>query len=249
MDLSGKGALVTGGSGDLGRAIAMRLASRGAWVAITYANRRDLAEGLVSELRSTGVGALAVQLDQATTEDPPQVIQAVIGSWGRLDILVNNAAWNIGVPFPDLEAMTPDLWDRIHATNLRGPFLLARAGATHLRAGGGRILNIASVAGLNPDGSSIAYATAKAGLIHLTRCLAVALAPDVAVNCIEPGFMDGTRMAARVPPSVAATHQSRALLGRTASCDDVAGLAVAICSSEGATGQVIAVDGGMFVHS
>jgi len=80
-DLSGKGALVTGGSGDLGRAIAMRLASRGAWVAITYANRRDLAEGLVSELRSTGVGALAVQLDQATTEDPPQVIQAVIESW------------------------------------------------------------------------------------------------------------------------------------------------------------------------
>ena len=113
---------------------------------------------------------------------------ASCGSWG-VDILVNNAAWNIGIPFTDLDALTPEIWDCVLATNLRGPYLLARACAPHLRAHrAGRIVNIASVGGLYPASSSIAYSASKAGLIHLTRCLAVALAPSVTVNCIAPGL-------------------------------------------------------------
>ena len=123
---------------------------------------------------------------------------------GRLDILVNNAGWNISIPFPDLETLDAAVWDRLFSTNLRGPYLLCRAAAPELKASGaGRIVNIASVAGLQPGGSSIGYATSKAGLIHLTRCLAVALAPEVSVNCVAPGLMDGTRMTSRLRPEVA----------------------------------------------
>src|SRR4029450_13557519 len=116
------------------------------------------------------------------------------GHFGRIDILVNNAAWNIAIPFADLDALTLEIWDRVHETNLRGPFLLSRSFASELRLHkAGRIVNIASLAGLAPGGSSIAYAASKAGLIHLTHCLAIALAPDVTVNCIPPGLVQATQ--------------------------------------------------------
>jgi 3-oxoacyl-[acyl-carrier protein] reductase len=131
-------------------------------------------------------------------------------------------------------------------TNLRGPYLLSRALAPHLRAHrAGRIVNIASLAGLYPGGSSIAYAASKAGLIHLTRCLAVALAPDVTVNCIAPGLVEGTRMAQRLPDEVAEMARSQAVLGRTGSAQDIAEQAVTFCRAESVTGQVLVIDGGM----
>jgi 3-oxoacyl-[acyl-carrier protein] reductase len=111
-----------------------------------------------------------------------------VGTFGRVDMLVNNAAWNIGIPFPDLDALTAEIWDRVLEISLRGPYLLARALAPQLRAhGAGRIVNIASAGGLYPAGSSIAYSVSKAGLIHLTRCLAVALAPEVTSTASPPG--------------------------------------------------------------
>ena len=100
----------------------------------------------------------------------------IAAEWQQLDILVNNAAWNIGIPFPNLDELNADIWDRVLETNLRGPFLLARAGAKLLQAGDGHIVNISSAGGISP-GSSIAYSSSKAGLNHLTRCLAVAMAP------------------------------------------------------------------------
>jgi len=180
-------------------------------------------------------------------------------------LTVNNAAWNIGIAFPDLDALSADVWDRMLETNLRGPYLLARAFAPHLRAhGSGRIVNIASAAGLFPGGSSIAYASSKAGLIHLTRCLAVAayasskaglihltrclavaLAPEIAVNCIAPGLVEGTRMAQRLPEKVAQSARRQAVLGRTASAQDIAGQVVTYCRAESVTGQVLVIDGGM----
>jgi 3-oxoacyl-[acyl-carrier protein] reductase len=163
-----------------------------------------------------------------------------------MDILVNNAAWNIGIAFPDLDTLTAEVWDRVLETNLRGPYLLARAFAPHLRASGtGRIVNIASVAGLYPGGSSMAYACSKAGLIHLTHCLAVALAPGIAVNCIAPGLVEGTRMAQRLPQIQAEGARRQAVLGRTASAQDIAEQTVAFCRAESVTGQVLAIDGGM----
>jgi 3-oxoacyl-[acyl-carrier protein] reductase len=111
--------------------------------------------------------------------------------------------------------------------------------------GGGRIVNISSLAGLYPAGSSIAYAASKAGLIHLTRCLAVALAPNVTVNCIAPGLVEGTRMAQRLPEAVARMARREAVLGRTASAQDIAQQVVTFCQAESVTGQVLVIDGGI----
>ena len=168
-----------------------------------------------------------------------------MGRFGRIDILVNNAAWNIGIPFRDLDALTADIWDRVLETNLRGPFLLCRAFAPELRRHkAGRIINIASIAGLAPAGSSIAYAAGKSALIHLTHCLAVAMAPDVTVNCIAPGLVEGTRMAERLPEEVKQSARSQVILGRTGSAEDIARMAVAYCRADSVTGQTIVVDGG-----
>ena len=146
MELQGRIALVTGGSGDIGAAIARALAQAGASVAVSYVGQRERAEKVAAEVTALGRRAWTVRLDQADAALPEHVIAATVAHFGRLDVLVNNAAWNIGIPFADLETLTPEIWDRMYATNVRGPFLLARAAARPLREqGGGRIVNIASV--------------------------------------------------------------------------------------------------------
>jgi 3-oxoacyl-[acyl-carrier protein] reductase len=246
MDLTGKTSFVTGGSGDIGGTIARELAAAGADVVISYIAHPEGAAATVDAVRAAGRRGLAVQLDQRDAAAIDAVVGSVVGQFGRLDILVNNAAWNIGIAFSALDALTAEIWDRVLETNLRGPYLLARAFAPHLRAHhAGRIVNIASVAGLFPGGSSIAYAASKAALIHLTRCLAVALAPDVTVNCIAPGLVEGTRMAQRLPQEMAQLARRLAVLGRTASAKDIAQQVVTFCRAESVTGQVLVVDGGM----
>ena len=245
MDLNGKVAFVTGGSGDIGRAIAEALAASGADVAVSYLGEADRAAAVVEAVRRAGRQGHAVQLDQRDPKSIDLCLEKVMGHFGRIDILVNNAAWNIGIPFADLEALTPEIWDRVHETNLRGPFLLSRLFASELRRHkAGRIINIASLAGLAPGGSSIAYAASKAGLIHLTHCLAVALAPDVTVNCIAPGLVEGTRMAERLPEAMKQLARTQAVLGRSGSPDDIAQIAVAYCRADSVTGQTVVVDGG-----
>ena len=249
MDLKDRVALVAGGTGLLGTAIARALAGAGADIAITYLERSDAARETCAVVEALGRRAWSVALDQTRAEAIAPAVEAVKGHFGKIDILVNNAAWNISIPFPDLEALDAAVWDRLFATNLRGPYLLARAAAPHLKASGsGRIVNIASVAGLNPGGSSIAYATSKAGLIHLTRCLAVALAPQVSVNCVAPGFMEGTRMSSRLRPEMAEGARQRAVLKRAASVEDVADQVLAFCRSDSVTGQVLNIDAGVFFH-
>ena len=245
MELAGRVALVTGGSGDLGSAMCRALARRGMDVAVTYVGERDRAEHVAAEVKQAGCRGWAIQLDQSSATMPDEVVAATAAHFGRLDVLVNNAAWNIGIPFPDLEALTPDIFDRMYATNLRGPYLLARAAArTMLARGEGRIVNIASIGGLYPASSSIAYSSMKAGLIHLTRCLAVALAPRVLVNCIAPGLIEGTRMAGRLPAAVRDAALERAVLKRGTSVADVAEQVVEFCRTESTTGQVLPVDAG-----
>jgi len=245
MDLRGTSAFVTGGSGDIGSTIAKSLAAAGADVAVGYVGHAEGARATVDAIAAIGRRSVAVQLDQREPASIEDAVHAVLSQFSRLDILVNNAAWNIGIRFPDLEALTAEIWDRVHETNLRGPYLLARACAPHLREHkSGRIVNIASVAGVSPVGSSIAYAASKAGLIHLTRCLAVALAPDIAVNCIAPGLVEGTRMAQRLPEEMARSARRHAVLGRTASATDIAAQTVAFCKAESITGQVLVIDGG-----
>jgi len=150
--------------------------------------------------------------------------------------------------FADLDGLTPEVWDRALNTNLRGPFLMTRAATPHLkRQDQGRIVNISGVPGLVPAGS-IALAVSKAGLIHLTRCMAVALAPSITVNCIAPGLMEGTRMFARVPPTRVAAVKEQAALKRTTSAEDVARQVLVFCQSDSVTGQTQVIDSGGFFH-
>jgi 3-oxoacyl-[acyl-carrier protein] reductase len=249
MQLTGRAALVTGGSGDLGTAICRALAAAGCDVAVAYVGNRDGAAKTCQLVEGLGRRAHAVQLDQADAGAIDPAVDEAARQLGRLDVLVNNAAWNIGIPFPQLDDLTVEIWDRVQDTNVRGPFLLARAAARHMRAhGGGRIVNIASVAGLQPGGSSIAYACSKAALIHLTRCLAVALAPAITVNCVAPGLIEGTRMAKRLPQAVVDGARQRVVLGRTSDMDDIARQVVTFCQADSVTGQTTVVDGGMAFH-
>ena len=246
MDLAGKVAFVTGGSGDIGAGIAKALAAAGVDVAVSFVGHREGASTTADAVRAAGRRSAIVQLDQRDPQSIESSVEEVTKALGRVDILVNNAGWNIGIPFTDLEALTLDVWNRVHETNLRGPYLLSRAFAPQLRAhGAGRIVNIASVGGLRPSSSSIAYSASKAGLIHLTRCLAVALAPTVTVNCVAPGLVEGTRIAGRLPEAVAAGARRQAVLGRTASIADIADQVVGFCRAESVTGQCLVVDGGM----
>jgi 3-oxoacyl-[acyl-carrier protein] reductase len=249
MDLKGKVALVAGGTGLLGTAIARAVALAGADVAITYLERKDAARETCAVVEGLGRKAFSVALDQTKDEQIGPAVEAAKKHFGKIDILVNNAGWNVSIPFPDLDALDAATWDRLFSTNLRGPYLICRATAPHLKAtGSGRIVNIASVAGLNPGGSSIAYATSKAGLIHLSRCLAVALAPGVTVNCVAPGLMDGTRMTSRLRPEQVQGALQRAVLKRAATVEDVADQVLAFCKSDSVTGQTVNIDAGVFFH-
>src|SRR5213595_385866 len=202
MDLNGAVALVTGGNGGLGQRICHALAKEGAHVAVMYAQSRDEAEGVARELTSRHqINAAAFGCDITDSHAVEQVVDDVTKRFGRIDILVNDAAYNKSIPFPDLDALTLEVWDKIMAVNLTGPLRLIKAVAPIMKAQQqGRIVNISSTAGLGPSGSSIAYAVSKAGLIHLTKCMAVALAPEVLVNCVAPGLLEGTRATANLRP-------------------------------------------------
>lgn len=245
-ELEGKVSLVTGGSGDIGSAIAKRLGQSGSNVVITYVGAEDLASQTVDEIKAEGGNASALRLDQRDPNEIEAIISQISQDQGRLDILVNNAAWNIGIPFPNLEELTAEIWDRVLETNLRAPFLLARAAASLLKAdGGGHIVNISSAGGISPGSSSIAYSSSKAGLNHLTRCLAVAMSPDVAVNCVAPGLVENTRMANRLPDAVSNAARKQAILGKVGQTEDIAEQVLTFVTSTSVTGQTIVIDGGL----
>src|SRR5712691_4581298 len=156
---------------------------------------------------------------------------------------------NQWVEFADLDGMTDELWNRILPTNLTGPWLCAKAVAPIMqRHRRGRIVSVASIAGLRPSGSSIAYCIAKAGVIHLTRCLAVALAPHVLVNAVAPGLMEGTGMTVNLSQEFIDSTKEVSALGRSAKLEDVAAQIVAFARSDTITGQTVPVDAGVVFH-
>src|SRR6201989_2152241 len=250
MDLKSVVALVTGGNGGLGQRICHALAREGAHVALMYAQSRDQAESVAGELTSRyQVNARAFACDITDGAAVDRLVGEVVKAFGRLDVLINDAAYNVSIPFGDLDNLTPEVWDRIMAVNLTGPMRLTRAAAPVMKAHGrGRIVNIASVAGLSPTGSSIAYAVAKAGLIHLTRCMAVALAPETLVNCVAPGLLDGTRATANLRSEQIERSASSALLKKPADKDDCADMVVTMCRTETMTGQTVVIDAGRIFH-
>jgi len=250
MELRGAVALVTGGNGGLGQRICHKLAEEGVHVAVMYAQSRDQAEGVARDLTSRHqVNAAAFQCDITDDADVAKIVEDVAKRFGRIDILVNDAAYNKSVQFADLDGLTMEVWDKIIAVNLTGPMRLIKAVAPVMKAQGrGRIVNIASVAGIGPTGSSIAYAVSKAGLIHLTKCMAVALAPDVLVNCVAPGLLEGTRATANLRPEFIAQGAATSLLKKPADKDDCADMVVTMCRSETMTGQTTLIDSGRYFH-
>jgi 3-oxoacyl-[acyl-carrier protein] reductase len=250
MDLRGATALVTGGNGGLGQRICHALAKEGVHIAVMYARSHDQAESVVGELTSRHqINAAAFGCDITDSAAVQQVVGDVTGRFGRLDILVNDAAYNIAIPFPDLDNMTMEEWDKIIAVNLTGPMRLMKTVAPVMKGQGrGRIVNISSVSGIGPTGSSIAYAVSKAGLIHLTRCMAVALAPETLVNCVAPGLLEGTRATANLRPEFIERSASTSLLKKAADKDDCADMVVTMCRTETMTGQTIVIDSGRYFH-
>ncbi|HLY91408.1 MAG TPA: SDR family oxidoreductase [Acetobacteraceae bacterium] len=250
MELRGAVALVTGGNGGLGQRICHALAKEGVHVAVMYAQSREQAEGVARELATSyQINAAAFPCDITDSGAIAKLLQDVAQRFGRIDILVNDAAYNKAIPFTDLDSLTEDVWDKIMAVNLTGPMRLTKAIAPIMkRQGRGRIVNISSVAGLGPQGSSIAYAVSKAGLIHLTRCMAVALAPETLVNCVAPGLLEGTRATANLRPEMIERSASSSLLKKAADKDDCADMVVTMCRTETMTGQTIVIDSGRTFH-
>jgi len=250
MDLKGAVAVVTGGNGGLGQRICHALAKEGAHIVVVCARSIDDAERVAGEMIAQhGVQAAALACDVTQPAQLKTLVDDVVKRFGRLDILVNDAAYNKAIPFPDLDGLTTEEWTKIIDVNLTGPMHAIKAVAPVMKSQGrGRIVNIASIAGLMPGGSSIAYAVSKAGLIHLTRCMSVALAPEVLVNCVAPGLLEGTRATANLSNTQIEKSASGSLLKRAADKDDCADQVVVMCRTETMTGQTMVIDSGRYFH-
>ena len=185
--LLGKTALITGGARRLGRAIALDLAEAGADVAITFRNSAREAQHTVIDLGSFGVRAVALRCDVTDEKSVRSAIKETVKELGGIDILVNNAANYETAEFGEL---TLEQWDAIFASNTRGPFLVSREALKHLRERRGKIINMGSLGGLRPWASHAHYCSSKAAVHMLTKVMAKALAPEIAVNCVAPGMID-----------------------------------------------------------
>ena len=192
MDITGKVAVVTGSSSGVGEATAKLLASLGASVVVNYMHGVDAAEQIVAQIQAGGGQAIAVQADIRSDADCRRLIESAVDEYGALQILVNNAGMTHFIAHDDLEAVTDEVWDDIIGANLRGVFNCCRAAAPHMRAAGeGAIVNVSSVAGAGGGGSCIPYAASKAGVNVITKSLARVLGPEIRINTIAPGFIEG----------------------------------------------------------
>lgn len=245
MDLTDCKALVTGGGGGLGRYVLEALAQAGVDIAVAYNASKQRAEDAAQVVLAAGRTAHCVPLDLGNAESIHAGVTTAAESLDGLDILINNAGVAGGIPFDEL---TIEELDRQLTLNVRGPLLVARAAAPHLKKSGkGRIVNVGSVIGLTSSVSdpAIGPVLSKGCMIPLTRYLAAALAPDVLVNCVAPGLMEGTLMSGGASEAYVQQWRDKSLLGRTTSHTDVANQIVQFCRSDSVTGQTLVVDGGI----
>ncbi len=245
IDLSGKTAVVTGGSRGIGRAIALRLATQGADVCISYRGNTAAAEATVAEMAAMGRTAFAVQGDVAEPDAAKSLIDAALARLERIDILVNNA----GITRDDLiMRMKPDDWNDVIATNLSGAFWTIKAATRPMmKARAGRIINITSVSGQAGQMGQANYSSAKAGLIGLTKATARELASrGITCNAVAPGFVL-TELTADLDPKLLDAIKAQTPLARFGTPEEIASAVAFLASDEAAyiTGQVLAVDGGL----
>jgi pteridine reductase len=239
VELQGRTALVTGGGVRVGRVLAEGLAAAGARVVVHYNRSEEPAREVVAEIRCGGGEAVAIGADLADTDAVERLANEALSRFGAIDVLVNNASV---FPPERLEETEADLWDHTLAVNLRAPFLLTRLLAAGMRErGAGVVVNLADLAGLQSWRGYAAHGVSKAGLIHLTRVAARALAPEIRVNAIAPGTV--------LPPEDTPDDEierlaRRAPLQRIGAPDDVLDALLYLVRADFVTGQVLVVDGG-----
>ncbi len=242
--MSDRVALVTGSTSGIGAATARRLTRDGYKVALHSRSSADAGKRMADELAGASYHQ-ADLLDEHATRD---LVADVLKRHGRLDVLVNNAGQAIRIPHADLKAATPAVWRRMLDVNLIAPFVLVTEAEPALRKAAeegkpGCIVNIGTHAGVRPKGASIPYATAKAGLHHVTRLLALALGPAIRVNCVAPGLVE-TPMTASWPEAVELWN-TRSAMRRPAKPHDIADLVAALVANDYVTGEIVIADGGL----
>lgn len=252
MELGGRVALVTGGAGGIGGAVVRALAKAGiSGVAINYRKSGKEAEELAAEIERAGVKAVAIQASVQSDAEVRAMIGKIGAHFGRLDIVVNNAGITHWVKLTDLDGLTDAIWDEILDVNVKGAFRCARAAQAMLESTGGMIVNVSSISGVLATStiSSLAYGTAKAGMIYMTKGLAVAMGPKVRVNCVAPAFTDTPWMSQHFGAeyqNVIAKASAGYPLQRIATPEDIAGAILGLLTGgDFVTGQTLLVDGGL----
>lgn len=247
MDLSGKVALVTGGSRGIGREIAIELARHGASVAISYVNNEEKAVEVVKEIQKFSVKGMCIKAEVSKEEEVKKLVDAIKDELGTIDILVNNAGINRDTL---LIRMNTQEWDQVIDTNLKGTYLCTRLVAKDMiKKRYGKIINIASVAGVAGNYGQANYSASKAGVIGFTKAVAKELASrGINVNAVAPGLIE-TDMTQALKEEVKETLIKSVPMGRLGSPKDVANLVVFLASdkSDYITGQTINIDGGMIM--
>ncbi|MDQ0621930.1 MULTISPECIES: SDR family NAD(P)-dependent oxidoreductase [Paraburkholderia] len=237
-------ALITGSTSGIGAAIARRLASDGFSVVLHSRSSVEIGQALARELGS----AIYVQADLTDDAERVRLIREAVAAWGRLDVLVNNAGISRVIPHADLAAATPTVWSDLHEVNVVAPFRLIAEAETALRDAAqrgrpGSVINISSHAGVRPKGASIPYAATKAALNHMTRLLALSLAPDIRVNAVAPGLVDTPLTADWTQAQE--LWKTRAPMRRSASPQDIAQAVAMLVASDYLTGEILLSDGGL----
>jgi NAD(P)-dependent dehydrogenase (short-subunit alcohol dehydrogenase family) len=234
-------ALVTGSSSGIGAAIVRRLSAEGFSVVVHSRSSVDEGRALAAELGS----AIYFQADLSVEASRCKLIAEAVERWGRLDVLINNAGQSRVIPHSDLDAATPAIWRELHEVNVIAPWQLIAEATPIMRQSNSSpcVVNIASHAGVRPKGASIPYAVSKAGLIHMTKLLAVALAPGIRVNAIAPGLVD-TPMTATWEDAQRLWRE-RSPMRRAALPEDIAEIAIMLINSKYLTGEIILADGGL----
>lgn len=242
--LNDKVAIVTGSTSGIGKSIAAALSLAGAKVIINSAKSVTVGEKLASELPS----AFYIQANVADEKQCQDLINATLQKWGRIDILINNAAAKSvnRIPHENLAAATDEIFYNMFSTNVMSAWYLSRAALPSLKVSGhGHIINISSIAGLRATGSSIPYAVSKAALNHLTLLLANTFGPEVRVNAIAPGFIDTPRTEQWVEAK--AFYAEQAALQRSGKPEEIAAMVLGIINANHMTGQIVSVDGGFLL--
>ena len=248
MTHSRPAALVTGAATGIGRAAAVALAEAGYDVAINYSRSESAARETAAAAQAKGAKTLLFKCDVSDDGSVRKMLAAVEQEFGRLDALVNNAGITSNVKPGDFEAMTAEEWDRVFAVNVRGMFQVTRAAAPLLKAAHGSVVNTASIVGLRPGPQPLPYAASKAAVVSLTKLLALNLAPDVRVNAVAPGWMQGDwmkRMLSDRYDDLMARRAKSTPLRRCATAEDVAEVIVSlITGNRFVNGEIIVIDGG-----